>query len=497
MFAPADRAVLFPPPHYTKTAASPRCLFTMSPMTRPLNLMLLVGEDVGRHLGCYGDLFARTPHLDRLARQGCLFTNAYSTAPVCAPARSSMITGQDPRKIGTHLMRSRLIHPPRLFTHDLRHAGYFVNWTNKTDFNFDPPDDFADATDNWRTALADGRMHDRPWFAFMNFGMTHESRMWPPSSDDKAPLPEPDAGADYLHDLPGLTVPPYLPDTRTTRASLVRYYQHLEAQDAEIGRCLDALEQSGQADRTVVIYLTDHGRGLVREKRWCYDAGVHLPLLVRGPDSIATPGSIRDDPISWVDLAPTFHALAAIDIPDRYDGRVFLGEHIQPEPPLVFFGRDRMDEAHDRVRGAAGRRYHYLLNERPDIPYAQRNRYMETSPVTQQVRNLYAAGELSYPRDLWMAPTKPREELYDKVADPYCVHNLADRPDHAAILTHLRDGTRGWLDRIDDKGRTPERTLVDQGLLRNQIPEYSDRVASLPDGQDDATYHTRYDPDGT
>ena len=464
-------------------------------MPTPLNIMLLVGEDVGRHLRCYGDLFARTPNLDSLASDGCLFTNAYTTCPVCAPARSSIITGQDPRKIGTHLMRSRLVDPPRLFTHELRDAGYFVNWTNKTDFNFDPPDDFADATDDWRDALAAGRMGDgeQPWLAFMNFTMTHESQMWPPGSEGgKTMLPEPDIDESYLQNMPGLVVPPYLPDTPTTRAALARYYQKLEWQDREIGLCLDALAKSGQADRTAVLYFSDHGRGQIREKRWCYDGGVHLPLIVRGPG--VEPGSVRDDLVSWVDLAPTFHALAGIEVPDRYDGRVFLGEHAQPEPPCVFFGRDRMDASHDHIRGAVGRRYHYIHNFRPDIPYAQRVQYMESSPVTQQIRNLHATGELRFPADLWMQPTKPEEELYDKAADPHCVHNLAAREDHANILRDLRTKVDRWVENIDDRGRLPERELIDSGLIRDQIDEYNLRLAPLPDGQDDATYHTVYDP---
>ena len=458
-------------------------------MPQPLNIMLLVGEDTGRHLGCYGDASARTPHLDRLAAEGCRFTNAYSPAPVCAPSRATMVTGRHPQDIGTHLMRCQLQHPPRLFTQSLQDAGYLVDWTNKTDFNFEDPEGFATRRTDWRDDLAAGRLNDRPCFLFMNLQMTHESGMWPPGVKGDGPpfetVPEPRAGDPSLDDLPGLVVPPYLPDTRVTRASLVRYYDHLEEQDRQVGRCLEALEASGLADRTVVIYLTDHGRGLVREKRWCYDAGVHLPLIVRAPapapgsSGLVEPGSVRDDLVSWVDLAPTVHALAGLEPDPQHTGRVFLGPAMQPEPGQVFFGRDRMDEAHDKIRGCASRRYHYLRNDRPDIPYAQRNRYMEISPVTTHVRRLHAAGELRFPQGLWMSPSKPAEELYDKVADPYCVHNLADRDDHAEVLQLLRRAVDDWCERVGDRGEVPERQLVESGLISDQIDEYDARVGAL------------------
>ncbi|MEM9883993.1 MAG: sulfatase [Planctomycetota bacterium] len=472
-------------------------------MATPFNVMLLVGEDTGRHLGCYGDAFARTPRLDRLAAEGCRFTNAYAPAPVCAPSRATLVTGQDPRKIGTHLMRCVLRDPPPTFTHALQDAGYLVDWTNKTDFNFTTPDGFATRQTDWRDDLAAGRLNDRPFFLYQNFGDTHESGMWPPDvrkqgHENPTPAPEPRADDPALDDLPGLVVPPYLPDTRVTRASLARYYEHIEAQDAFFGSCLDALEASGAADRTVVIYLTDHGRGLVREKRWCYEAGVHLPLIVRGPagSDLTTPGSVRDELVSWIDLAPTFHALAGLDIPDRYDGRVFLGPDTQPEAPFVFFGRDRMDEAHDKVRGAADRRYLYLRNDRPDIPYAQGNLYMEVSPVTTHVRELHAAGDLPFPQDLWMRPTKPADELYDKVADPHCVHNLAGRADHADVVARMRRAVDSWCAAVDDRGAVPERRHIEAGLIQDQTAALADRVHRLPEPlRAGGVYDTHFDPD--
>lgn len=471
-------------------------------LTRAPNLMLLIGEDVGRHQGCYGDAFARTPSLDRLAAEGCRFSNAYTTAPVCSPARSTIITGQDPRKLGTHLHRSELCRPPHPFTEALRDGGYYVNWANKTDFNFDEQAEgflqrLADARTDWRPDLANGRLPNQPWMFFFNFAMTHESQLWPPNAVANEPAEDPGAHDAGLDNLPGLEVPPYLPDTRTTRASLVRYYDRLAEQDRQIGQVLDDLERSGQAENTIVVYLSDHGRGLVREKRWCYPAGVRMPLIVRAPGLLQA-GSTRDDLVSWVDIAPTLLALAGIERPTEYDGRAFLGDAMDDGPACVFFGRDRMDSSHDRVRGAADRRYLYLVNDRPEIPYAQCNRYMETSPVTAEMRRLYHQGQLTPAVQSWFDLTKPSEELYDLGKDPHAMSNLSGRSAYAGKLQELRDAVREWRGRINDQGLRPEIDLIDEGLIRDDRVGLAQRKGVIPIELDPhGAYATRLNVEAT
>jgi len=474
---------------------------------KPLNFIFLQGEDTGRHQGCYGDPFAHTPHLDQLAQQGCRFTNAFSTAPVCAPSRSAMVTGQHHVRYGAHLMRSCVSNPPRLFTHELIDAGYTVNWTNKTDFNFTDPDDFATERTDWLAQLEQGQRPDGPFFFYHNFQATHESKMWPPGTDPNihgdgppvGPLDDPGIPGISKETLDRVPVPPYLPDTPTTRHSLFRYYRNLADQDAYFGRCIAALDAAGLADDTVVIYLTDHGRGLIREKRWLYDAGFHLPLIIRAPEhtGLASPGSVRDDLVSWVDIAPTLLSLAGIDTPSQYDGRVFLGPDTQPEPPCVFAARDRMDEGTDRVRAAHDRRFLYLRNDFPDRPYAQRLWYMELSPVTRQARELNAADQLNDAQSLWFQPNKPEEELYDTQADPHCIHNLADDPHHADHLARLRRATLDWQDDVNDLGRKSERELVDASIIENWLDRYEDRVIDdlPPHLNPEGVYATQHLPD--
>ena len=455
------------------------------PQTRP-NILLLVGEDVGRHFGCYGDAYARTPNLDRLAAEGALYTNAFSTAPVCAPSRSCLVSGKYQWAMGSHPMRSVLVTPPRLFTHELRDAGYFVNWHTKRDFNFVPDDGFADACEPWLDDLRAGRLpEDKPFFLYQNFDVTHESTMWRDGGGqaDNRKAKEHLLAPEQRHDPSLAPVPAYLPDTDDVRADIARYYDAVSIHDAEIGAVLDALDASPYRADTVVIYLSDHGRGLLREKRWCYDAGIHLPLIVRDPRD-PMPGAVRDELVSWVDVAPTILSLAGVPAPEDYHGAAFLGGRAGGERAYAFAGRDRMDECGDRVRAVREKRFHYIRNEHPELPYAQRLTYLENQRTTRVARDLHARGELSTEAALFFARQKPPEELYDAVADPDMVHNLAEDPAYARILTRMRAALDEHRAAVPDLGLVPERELVRRGVIQDALADYAERVAPLPEGHE-------------
>ena len=440
-------------------------VLSLSAAERP-NIVWIVGEDLGPELGCYGDAYASTPNLDKLASEGALFSHAFTHAPVCAPSRSGLITGQYPTKIGTHHMRSKLLDPPPAFTTYLRKAGYFVAWPGKTDFNFDVPRDAFDSTRPWLNNLP-----NQPFFAYLNFTDSHESKIRQPreSFNKVTSVLKPE----QRHDPAKAELPPYYPDTPKVRQDWASYYDLVSHVDHRVGETLRVLEEKGLLENTVVFFFGDHGRGLPRAKRWVYDSGIRVPLIVRWPGRIE-PGSVRDDLVSFVDLGATVLALAGVEQPKDMDGHVFLGPKTRARK-YVFAARDRMDERFDRIRAVRDARFKYIRNYHPELPYAQRISYMEEMPTMQEWRRLHAEGKLTGPQKLFFAERKPPEELYDTEADPHEVRNLASDPAHRAKLQELRGALDEWIRRTGDLGQVPERELIERGLVADKLSEYEQR----------------------
>jgi N-sulfoglucosamine sulfohydrolase len=444
--------------------------------SRP-NVLLLIGEDTGLHLGCYGDPDARTPTLDGLARSGMLVSQAFTHCPVCAPSRSGLVTGRYAYSYGTHQMRSTLIDPPPMFTRVLKDAGYHVSWPSKTDFNFAMRDREITDTVDWQKQ---GFPSDGPWFCYTNIFSTHESKMWP-HTEDTAKAREALAPHER-RDPATVRIPPFLPDTPNVRGDLTRHHENATVLDHHVADILKQLDESGQADNTIVIFAVDHGAGIPRGKRWCYDLGVHMPLIVRWPGAIKL-GTVHPGLVAWVDLAPTILSWCGLDPLPGFQGRVFWGPAVNtPEREFCFGGRDRMGEQFDRIRFARGQRYHYIRNYRPDLPWAQRCGYMETMLSMQDWRRCHAAGTLDPIQAAWFARTKPEEELYDSVSDPWMVHNLAEDPAHAVILAKHRAAVDAHLAAVGDLGEISEWELIRRGLVVDHLREqYRSNIASLPE----------------
>jgi uncharacterized sulfatase len=430
------------------------------------NIVWIVGEDLGPELACYGDANALTPNLDRLARAGVRFTRAFTHAPVCAPSRSGLVTGRYPTSLGTHHMRSTLLKPPPLFTDYFLPAGYLICWPTrtpfgKTDFNFAVPAGAFDVVTDWTRAIP----RDRPFFGFFNIETSHESQIRAPATrlaENLASLSPAER-----HDSKKMRVPAYHPDTPVVRRDLANYYDLVTAVDHKVGEVLKAIDDAGVADRTVVFFTGDHGRGLPRSKRWVYDSGTHVPLIIRWPGKIA-PASVRNDLVCFLDLPATALALAGVDVPREFQGRVILGPKSQPAPTYVFAARDRMDETYDRIRGVRGERFHYIRNFHPELPYSQPIAYAEEMPTLKEWRRLHKEGKLNRIQDAFFAATKPAEELYDAEADPDEVHNLAADPRFRAIVQEYRIALNRWMESTGDLGAIPESELVRRGILAAQ-----------------------------
>ena len=438
----------------------------------PPNILWIVAEDHSPDLGSYGDEYAITPNLDRLASEGARFTRAFATAPVCAPARSTIITGMYATTIGSHHMRSTAVPQPfvKAFPEWLRAAGYYTTNNSKTDYNFSPwletdtaravrgapigPWDDSSATAHWRT-----REPDQPFFSVINLGVTHEGQVRLPA--DRFAERTSFLTTDERHDPAAATLPPYYPDTALVRRNWANYYDLVTVMDTQVGKILADLEADGLGDDTVVVFYGDHGRGLSRAKRWVYDSGLQVPLVIRWPGRIE-PGATRDDLVSFLDLAPTTLSLAGVPVPAHMQGRVFLGEGTEGEPEHLFFTRDRMDEKYDRIRAVRDRRYKYIRNFAPDLPYSQPIAYMDEMPMMQEWRRLAAEDELTGPQRHFFAETKPREELYDTEIDPHEVNNLAGDAAHADRLTRMRATLDMWIEATGDLGEMSEDELLER-----------------------------------
>jgi N-sulfoglucosamine sulfohydrolase len=424
------------------------------------NILWISLEDISADLGCYGDTYAVTPNIDSLAKEGCRFTRAFTHAGVCAPSRSGIITGMHPTTIGTHYMRCKGVPPPHVkcFTEYLRAAGYYCTNDSKTDYNFDVPltawDDNRSGA-HWRNRPT----KETPFFAVINLTTTHESQIRLPEAqlqqrrDSLAPH--------ELHDPAKAPLPPYYPDTPVVRRDMANYYDNLTWTDRRVGQILKDLEKDGLAESTIVFCWGDHGRGLPRHKRWIYDSGIRVPLIVRWPGKVE-PGSVRDDLVCFLDLAPTMLSLAGSERPNHFQGQVFLGDERASEREYVYAARDRMDETLDIIRAVRDKRFKYIRNYRPDLPYAQPITYMDEMPTIKEWRRLAAEDKLEGPQKIFFRPTKPVEELYDTDADPHEIHNLAGDLKYAGELSRLRAAHEKWREETGDLGLIPEAELMER-----------------------------------
>jgi len=371
------------------------------PLLERPNIVWISAEDMGRRLGAYRDQVARTPHLDALAARGTLFTRAFTTAGVCSPSRSAIITG----------------------------------------------------------------MHQVSLSVF-NLITTHESRIWPdPQAAFRAmglpeeaahPAPEP-----LITDPASVTVPPYYPDTPIVRRDIAQQYDNISRMDAQAGEILAQLEEDGLLDNTIVFFWSDHGDGLPRHKRWLYDSGLKVPLIIHVPGQ--APSLFATDLVTFIDLAPTVLSLAGIEPPIHMQGRAFLGHFRRNKPrhSYVYAARDRFDEQYDMVRAVRGYRYKYIRNYRPEKPYVLWMAYANVMPTMQEIFRLDQAGELNDVQSLWMSNQRPVHELYDTIDDPHEVNNLAYNSTYSRTLKRLQKALDSWMADVGDRGFESEWDMAD------------------------------------
>ena len=448
------------------------------------NILWILVDDMSPHFSCYGERAIQTPRVDALAKEGTRFSRAFVTAPICSISRSALMTGRYQTSIGCQHHRSGSAKFPIPLAADtpvvaqmFRKAGYHTSniafevflrtgaeaekptGIAKTDYNFVwKPAETFDPT-HW-SRRADGQ----PFFAQVQLQ----------GGKKRGQIPGPQWPRTVKATLGSVTpesavkLPPWLPDDPVIRADWAQYLDAVRYTDWEVGRIVQRLKDAGELDRTVIIFWTDHGISHVRSKQFLYDAGLRVPLVMRGPGIAA--GKVRDDLVEHIDIAATSLALAGIERPATMQARDIFAKDPAPRQ-YVFAARDRGDETVDRIRSVRSERFKYLRNFYPSRPYLQPNRYKDDKAVVQAMRRLHAEHKLTPEQALIMAENRPREELYDLQSDPHELNNLAPDPAHAATLAELRTALAAWMQRTDDKGRTPEPEEVYLNYIHDERPE--------------------------
>jgi uncharacterized sulfatase len=423
------------------------------------NILWISCEDISPHLGCYDEEFALTPNIDNFAKESVRFTRAFTVHGVCAPSRSGIITGMYPSSLGSCNMRCRADKPESIkcFTEYLRTNGYYCTNNSKEDYNFKAPKQAWDESS--RKAHWKNRPDGKPFFAVFNFTTTHESKLW--NSADFENTHPPRLKDSERQKPENVKIPPIYPDTPAVRRDFARLFERITELDYFLKDRLDEIKDAGLYEDTIIFFWSDHGNGLPRAKRWLYDSGTLVPLIIRIPKKFrdnnqAQPGSTDDQLVNFIDLGPTSMNLAGIEPPGHMQGRPFLGHNLPAERNYIFGARDRIDEIYDMVRSVRNKRYRYIRNFNPFTPYLPYLEYAERCNTMKEMRRLHADRKLNKIQAQWMADRRPSQELYDLQNDPWETKNLAGNPEYAGIKKHLEEALYNWMIRMRDSALLPE-----------------------------------------
>lgn len=451
------------------------------------NFVWINTHDVSaRNLGCYGDDYATTPHLDKLAEEGIRYANAFACGPICSPARTSIFTGMHQTTVGTHHHRSFTRRPDfvQMLPHYLMAAGYNCSAIN-TDLNTDiDPDEWAAYQSN-ETLLE--RADETPFFAVYSFGESHASvfKLTPEQAREQRSSLLTD---EELHDPDNAPLPVFMPDTPLARERTALFYDGLMQVDRHVGEVIENLTSAGVLNNTIVFFWSDHGTGFPRGKTHVYDDGLRVPLIIHFPDKYqhlapGPPETVVDDLVMTMDMGASVLSMMDVQIPNHFQGRAFLGKQKEPQRAYVCGARDRLDNCSEVIRTIRSEKYRYIRNFLPHRPYASfwpdggffatppekgtpEHDFWDTSylPGEQKVHDPDGVFLLPIPEAyaaylIWQAK-KPLEELYDVENDPEEIANLADDPEYSDLKDQMRTQLFAWMIETRDLGLIDETEMI-------------------------------------
>ena len=449
-------------------------LFISCDTDKKPNIIWITIEDQSQYLlPFYGNPDVSLPNLENIAAESLIFDNMYASYPVCAPARSSIITGMYPNSIGTHNMRtmhydnyirngnvlgerntnennlgfprysSKIAESIKTFPSILRANGYFTYNNAKGDYNFI----ISDST--WSEYATNKKIKktDSPLFAVYNYNITHESSMWKRDKENLKVNPN------------TIKIPPVFPDDSIVRHSMAVNYSNLIEMDKQVGILINQLKKEDLYDDSYIFFFSDHGGPFPRHKRAIYETGTKVPFFVKPP--VGTQLIVdKSQLLNFIDFAPTVLSIAGIDIPSEYQGSAFLGKFkSQNSREYLFTSSDRFDEHPDRIRAVRDKKFKYIRNYYPEKSHALDLSYRKQMVLMRHLTTLHLKGQLSDNHDSWFRTPKLRNEFYDLENDPFELNNLSNNPLYQDELNRLSDVLDKWIEEIDDLGRIPETEL--------------------------------------
>jgi arylsulfatase A-like enzyme len=421
------------------------------------NILWLTIEDSSPHLGCYGDTMAKTPSIDAFATKGLRFQRAWSNAPVCAPARTCIVTGRWAPSDGAEHMRSGVPLPSghRLLPELMRDAGYYCTNNAKEDYNLSQVKDVWDESS--KSAHWKKRPDGKPFFAVFNFETTHESKI---RATPHTQVRDPDT----------VKPPRYHPNVPEVRKDWAQHFDNLTTVDQQIAAKLQEIDAAGLAEDTIIFFYSDHGTGMPRSKRCPLDSGLRVPFIVHFPAKWAAlapqdyvAGGVSPQLIQFIDLAPTALSIAGVQPPGYMHGLAFAGKHRSATAHKHLYGfRGRMD---DLIRSITDGRFVYVKHFMPQLPWGQRVAYMFQQASTVKWHELATTGDTLNEYQTYFWGPKDSEEIFDLQTDPTETENLAINPEFFPQLASLRHKLKQWLTDKRDLGLVPEseRAAISKG----------------------------------
>ncbi|MGB0370167.1 MAG: sulfatase family protein [Opitutales bacterium] len=441
-------------------------------MSKRPNFLWFILDDVSPLLSVYGYSGVKTPNIDRIAEEGCVYENAFATASVCPTSRNSIFTARYQTANGAHHARTTFAGkrapagveayhacpPPyvKCFTEYLRAEGYFCTNNSKTDYQFGDPSsawDVCSSAAHWNQ-----RASGQPFFAVFNPVNTNESKLWPENRVGEA-------SADAHFELP-----PFLEDTPTVQSTFATQFKNIEVADGILGRLVSELEWEDLLDETVIFITSDHGMGVPRFKRTLFDTGTHVPLIVRAP-GLVDANTRNDALISLIDLGSTVLSLADIARPQSMHGESFIGKNRSPERKYIYSAQDRIDESYALIRSVRDQRFHYIRHYDSGVDSAPWSSVANNHPIAREIAEKHARGQLNPEQNYFSRDACPPEELYDVQADPWEMTNLIDDPLHSEELKRLRAHLNAWQQHADPWRDVPETEMLTQWWYHGELPE--------------------------